>query len=154
MDPGFEQESFTLSFPARETSARDGIQHLAAVLRARGLSEDRAGDVEIALAEAINNVVEHAYEGRMPGQVRVTCCLGGDRLDILIADRGRGFPDGRIPRGESARIDLPVENLPEGGFGWHLIRQLTSDIRYERIDGLNRLSLTFDLPGEPSLSRR
>ncbi|WP_348540063.1 hypothetical protein [Ruegeria sp. HKCCE4148] len=34
--------------------------------------------------------------------------------------------------------------MPEGGFGWFLIHQLTSDIQYERRDGCNRLSLRFN----------
>ncbi|MEY8841894.1 ATP-binding protein [Cribrihabitans sp. XS_ASV171] len=154
MDDGLGQERYTLSFPARETAARVGIQNLATALRSRGLSKECVADVEIALAEAINNIIEHAYAGQAAGRVLVICSLGGDSLDILITDRGRGFPKGRLPQGRPARIAVPAQNLPEGGFGWHLIRQLASEIRYERCDGLNRLSLTFHLTSDPSQPSR
>ncbi|MFC3613132.1 ATP-binding protein [Lutimaribacter marinistellae] len=141
-----ETESFALSFQASEGAARDGIRAVASALRWRGLSGDRAGDVELALAEAINNVVEHAYAGLAPGQVHVTCWLGGGRLDILISDNGHAMPGGRLPEGTAAKLENAIEDLPEGGFGWFLIRQLATEIRYERCSGLNRLSLMFDLP--------
>ncbi len=40
-----------------------GIARLSAGLAERGLPAPKASDVKIALAEAINNLVEHAYAG-------------------------------------------------------------------------------------------
>ena len=49
-------------------------------------------------------------------------------------------PAGRLPDG----ADCALVDLPEGGFGWHLIRTLTRDLAYVRSGGCNRLS--FLLP--------
>ncbi|KUJ85384.1 ATPase [Ruegeria marisrubri] len=140
-----DQDRVELSFPAVEVAASAGLANLSAQLAARGLPQERAGDVKIALAEAINNVVEHAYAGMEPALVQVECRFGPNRLDILISDTGRPLPGARPPDGEPASVDTPLQDLPEGGFGWFLIRQLAKDVRYERRDGSNRLHLRFDL---------
>lgn len=141
-----DRQGFTLNFRATEMEAREGIRAVATQLRQRGLSEDRAGDVEIALAEAINNVVEHAYADIEPGQVRIRCQMRSNKLLIRISDQGRPLPDGQLPKGEPASVDTNLADLPEGGFGWFLIQQLVSEIRYERRQNSNLLSLRFDLP--------
>ena len=143
-----DQDSVELSFPAVDVAASAGIATLTAQLGARGLPQERAGDVKIALAEAINNVVEHAYAGMEPARVQVNCRFGPDRLDVLISDTGRPLPGARPPDGDPAGVDTALQDLPEGGFGWFLIRQLANDVGYERRDGCNRLFLRFDLCGK------
>lgn len=138
-------ETFACSFQATELSARDGIGCVVSKLRDLGVSEARAGEVQIALAEAVNNVVEHAYAGRTPGDVRIRCNLDNDQLWISIWDAGLPLPDNRLPPGSPADVSGPIEDLPEGGFGWFLIRELTSDIQYQRTNGSNELSLCFEV---------
>ncbi len=138
-------ETFACSFQATQLEARDGIGSVVDKLRALGLSETRAGEVQIALAEAVNNVVEHAYADRSPGDIRIRCNLENDQLWINIWDAGVPLPDSKLPLGNPADISGPIEDLPEGGFGWFLIRELTSDIHYQREEGANELSLCFDI---------
>ena len=138
-------ETFACSFQATELDARDGIGCVVEKLRALGMSETRAGEVRIALAEAVNNVVEHPYAGRAPGDVRIRCNLDTAQLWISIWDAGMPLPDNRLPPGNPADVSGPIEDLPEGGFGWFLIRELTSDIQYQRANGSNELSLCFEV---------
>jgi len=60
-------------------------------------------------------------------------------LDCRVLDDGRPMPEGRLPCG---REDWPTarDQLPEGGFGWFLIRTLAMDLCYNRIEGRNRLA--------------
>ena len=37
------------------------------ILARHGLNRDRLGTAELVLAEALNNIAEHAYAGQMPG---------------------------------------------------------------------------------------
>ena len=138
-----------LVFAATEDEASAGIAQLSNCLAARGLPAHKASDVKIALAEAINNVVEHAYAGVTAAQVNVRCRLHQDWLEILIFDTGTPLPGFRVPDGTPAELGTTIEDLPEGGFGWFLIHTLTSAIRYERSEGCNRLSLRFDFPDPP-----
>ncbi len=138
---------FDLSFAATESEASAGIARLSKCLAGQGLPSHKAGDVKIALAEAINNVVEHSYAGITPAKVKVRCRLHRNWLEILISDTGNPLPGFRVPDGVPAPLGSSIEELPEGGFGWFLIHELTSEIRYDRSDDRNRLSLRFDFPG-------
>jgi len=142
-------ESFACSFHATELDARSGIGTVVEKLRVMGVPPTRADEVQIALAEAVNNVVEHAYSGTETGDVRIGCNLETDRLWICISDAGVALPDEKLPPGMPADVSVPQDSLPEGGFGWFLIRELTSDIHYQRSDGNNLLSLCFEINAAP-----
>jgi len=139
------RDKFKMAFCATELEAREAIAAISERLRATDLTRDQADEVEIALAEAINNVVEHAYADSEPGLVRILCSLRRAHLDIRICDTGTPLPQNRLPPGLAANVSVARADLPEGGFGWFLIRELTSDIRYDRCGLINHLSLRFDL---------
>ncbi|EEE38723.1 anti-sigma B factor, putative [Rhodobacteraceae bacterium KLH11] len=139
-----KRDCLDLTFTATEAHASAGIATLSARLAERGLPASKSDDVKIALAEAINNVVEHAYAGVPPSDIQVNCCLCEDRLMIQITDSGNPMPGLHPPKGAPASVDTALQDLPEGGFGWFLIHQLASEIHYERQDGGNLLCLRFD----------
>ncbi len=138
------RDRFNMSFCATDLAAREAVARISERLRKAGLGRNRADEVEIALAEAVNNVVEHAYARSEPGDVRILCSLRSAHLDIRICDTGAPLPQIRLPPGLAADVSVPRADLPEGGFGWFLIRELTSDIRYDRCGLINHLSLRFD----------
>ena len=55
------------------------------------------------------------------------------------------MPDGGPPKGHPAELGVDMQDLPEGGFGWFLIRTLTTDLRYRREAGRNRLSFQMGI---------
>ncbi|WP_291729024.1 ATP-binding protein [Leisingera sp. F5] len=138
-------KTFACSFTATNMDARSGISSIVAQLRSLGVPGARADEVQIALTEAVNNVVEHAYESAPPGDVRILAELYPERLWISIQDAGAPFPRGELPEGKPADVSVPAESLPEGGFGWFLIRELASQVQYERSEGNNNLSLCFEI---------
>lgn len=148
-------QTFACSFTATDMDARAGIAGIVSRLRALGVPGERADEVQIALTEAVNNVVEHAYAGSAPGDVTIDCRLGSDELRVCIQDAGGPYPGGQLPDGKPADINVPQSDLPEGGFGWFLIRELATQIKYERTGGGNNLSLCFELKlsGQPASAR-
>lgn len=102
-----------------------------------GLSDDCRGRAEIVIAEALNNIVEHAYVDEF-GDIEVSIGLDGTELACQIADKGRPMPDSQLPAGLPHQLDGGGD-LPEGGFGWFLIRSLAKDLRYSRLEDENRL---------------
>lgn len=110
------------------------------------LSPEDSGSLELALAEVLNNIVEHAYAGRAPGQVSVSLMLAsaGDALLCRVEDDGHPMPGMALPEGQMQPVAERIEDLAEGGWGWALIRTLTDEIVYERQAGRNRLH--FRLP--------
>lgn len=133
------------SFKANEGTIRDGTTMVMAQLRARGLADRQAGDVELALVEVVNNVVEHGYAGLGGGMVHIDAQLSAAGLDLCVSDFGRPLPGGRVPPMRAVDLDCPPAALPEGGFGWSLIHQLTDALRYERRGTRNTLLMRFFL---------
>ena len=67
--------------------------------------------------------------------------IGDGAEKFRIEDTGRPMPGGETPLGQAANLDVDLEDLPEGGFGWFLIRDLAKDVNYSRADGTNVLDL-------------
>ncbi|MBI1220251.1 MAG: ATP-binding protein [Rhodobacteraceae bacterium] len=94
--------------------------------------------VEIVLAEVLNNVVEHAYRAG-PGRIELRIRPTAEGLICAIADHGLPMPGGMLPQGLLS-TPATTDSLPEGGYGWHLIRMLSQDLCYCRDRGRNCLS--------------
>ncbi len=125
------------------------VRRLLDVVRAEmhdhGVASALSDTTQIILAEVLNNVVEHAY-GFVPGHPMVLSLrFGLDGIACEIRDEGKPMPWGGLPAGIMPMVDREKpEELPEGGFGWALVRDLTCDLRYSREQGCNRL--TFVVP--------
>lgn len=136
---------FSVTFDATELDARRAIGQIVERLETSGLGDDQVGTVQIVLAESVNNVVEHSYAGQNAGQIEVECDVAQDALSIQICDTGTSLIDQGLPAGKPADVSGTRDTLPEGGFGWFLIRALTRDIAYHRENGCNHLVLSFHL---------
>ncbi len=112
--------------------------------RADGLNDDHCGMAEQVIAEALNNVVEHAQAERPGGKIVLETRRNADALECRIMDDGAPMPDDQLPKGELADVSAtPLDDLPEGGFGWFLIRTLTCGLNYRRVGDWNHLSFTI-----------
>lgn len=136
---GFENE--VPSTPEDVRGLLDGVRD---ALAARGRADEASW--EIVLAEVLNNIVEHAYCERPDGRIALSVNFGTDAQHVTIVDQGQAFPDLSLPAGELTSLDVAREDLPEGGFGWFLIRSLTQNLEYVRKDNSNWLS--FSIPYE------
>ncbi len=137
---------FRAAFLAEPNAVRDALR--CAVARfARRITQEDAGTLELALAEVLNNVAEHGYADLPPGPVQLDLKWAGGALHCLVEDEGHPMPGLVLPHGSLQPIAETVEGLAEGGWGWALIRDLTTDIRYVREAGRNRLTFqhSFDV---------
>lgn len=131
-----------MKFRSGPLAVRAALAHILSELDPVGLKSDDLGTVEIVLAEALNNVVEHAYpEGSEAGPIDIDCRTATDGLHIRITDDGREMPGGHLPAGKEADLATELIDLPEGGFGWFLIFQLAQDVHYRRKGRRNVLDL-------------
>ena len=129
-------------------AVREGLRQLFAMAPLCHLSEDARGTSEIVLAEALNNIVEHAY-AEAEGSIEVTLRHHAPDLWCEIADNGLPMPHGTLPAGRPHPID-GFDHLPEGGFGWFLIRTLAQDLEYRRIGDRNLLRFRLSADQGPS----
>ena len=146
--PGGAASAICLGFPAAEREVSRSLRRVRRLLAEMGLGDDGIERAELVLAEALNNVVEHACAQCHGAPVRLDIRHAGGHLDCLIRDRGAPMPGAVPPKGRRADPPVARDALPEGGFGWMLIRSLTDEISYRRDGSCNRLSLRIPVTPE------
>lgn len=110
-----------------------------------GMDMAVAIQMNLAMEEAVVNVMSYAYPADTVGDVTIEAVTIADQLQFTITDSGTPFdPTAK----EDVDTTLSAEERPIGGLGIHLVRQLMDSITYERIDGKNVLTLRkkFDNP--------
>lgn len=122
----------SLTVRANYEEIRQPCERLRHNLRQAGVSEEIAGQCELALQELLTNLVDHAYEGNPNGQIAVR--MAGNRGQIFIQTEDTGLP-AKIKM-EDVHMPDP-EDLAEGGYGMAIIRSLMDDVRYETAQGKN-----------------
>lgn len=145
-------EVLTLRFTAEPMTVRAAVRRAVARF-GRHISVAEAGALELALAEVLNNVVEHAYAGRGDGKVVVEVVRKQGALRCQIRDWGVALPDHVLPASAEYTPAGPGGGLREGGWGCHLVRSLTEDLAYDRTDGENCLSFRLCLDGDSGRSK-
>ncbi|MBW6416122.1 ATP-binding protein [Celeribacter sp. PS-C1] len=140
VSPQSKEHDLRLILPATDAAVRRGLQTIKDGLGPKGLAPDEVASLEIVLAEILNNIVEHAYAGHPEGQIDIRLSQADDGLHCMISDRGKMMPGGEPPLGLKVDLNCDVADLPEGGFGWFLIRELAHELDYTHTDGENKLS--------------
>lgn len=94
--------------------------------------------LNLALEEAVVNVMSYAYPEGQKGDVHIEASCDHDYLTFTIRDSGQPFDP---TQKAAANTTLSLEERPVGGLGIHLVRQLMDKVSYEYIDGQNVLTL-------------
>lgn len=136
-------DSDFLTLRADPESVRGGLARLMAGPLLSRLDEDSQGTVQIVLAEVLNNIAEHAY-AQYAGEIEVSITTVGGVLFCRTEDHGLPMPGGELPGGKLAEA-TELQDLPEGGFGWFLIRSLTQALSYSRQGATNILNFCIDV---------
>jgi len=105
-----------------------------------GFDADGVSAIELALTEALANVILHAYDGRPDREIGLTITIDDSVLRLEVLDDGRPFdPEGYSPP------DLSEPG--RGGYGIMLIETLMDHVaRERRPDGHTCLSLAKRRP--------
>lgn len=107
-----------------------------------GIPHGKIIDVQIVIAEALNNVIEHGFPFERSGHVSIDIDVKNNVIVAKICDNGKEFtPPETKETPLQGEVDL--EDLPEGGFGWLLIREITTSFTFRRVAHENRLVLNF-----------
>lgn len=109
---------------------------------------DLAG-IELALVEAINNTIEHAYHNEPGHPVMVTINLAPDRLSLRVSDRGTPMDPRQLDQvSELAEPDPADPNTwSHRGRGLVLIKSCMETVGYRTDRGLNTLTMSRPLHG-------
>ena len=133
---------FNLSLGGTARNVRDALATCRTRLSTVVFDQTALDQIELVMAETLNNIVEHALTGQSgDNPISMSCTLKGDALSLVFQDSGAPFFGSTLPPTAFERGPTDPKSLPEGGFGWHLIHSLTDSVSYRRCDQLNRLTI-------------
>lgn len=102
------------------------------------LAPDLVFNLTLVMEEAVVNVINYAYPKEEHEKIYVSARLHEGSIIMVIADNGKEFDPTLAPE---ADITLSAEERPIGGLGIFLIRNIMNEVKYERIEGRNILTL-------------
>ena len=97
--------------------------------------------IDVAVEEAYVNVASYAYS---PGTGPVTLKVEKSASEIRITFLDSGVPFNPLEK-EDPDVSLPASERQIGGLGIFLVRQIMSDVKYERNQGRNVLSMKLNI---------
>ncbi len=136
---GQTDSDLRIQFSCALGDIRLGLDWLVGRLSEHGFGADGQQQCKQVVAEILNNVAEHAYAGCPAGAIEMDLAFHQSSACVTIRDFGLPMPGERLPEGRPPALDVRAEDLPEGGFGWFIIRQLSTDLSYVREPGRNVL---------------
>jgi serine/threonine-protein kinase RsbW len=122
---------------ADDASLRGVCDFVEAAAVASGFDERTSHACQLAVCEAVENIVQHGYKGD-PGEIRITAQAAPGTLSVEIVDEAPAFDPTRYPIDPSASL----RHVRVGGRGLLMIRRVMDDVAYERRGRQNILRLT------------
>ena len=95
-------------------------------------------NLNLVLEEAVVNIINYAYPKEEHEKIYLSAKLHNDSIILVLTDTGKEFDPTMVP---DTDITLSADERPIGGLGIFLIRQIMNEVKYERIDGKNVLTL-------------
>ena len=113
-------------------------QFVDEVCEAAGIDMATSMKLNLAIEEAVVNVMNYAYPLGTIGDINIEVQVDNNQLEFIISDTGTPFDPTT-----KAEVDttLSAEERPIGGLGIHLVRNIMDSINYERANGKNILAL-------------
>ena len=109
------------------------------VAREAQLDHEAVFNLNLALEEAVSNVIMYAYPEGTEGIVDIDAMVDGKRISFVITDSGKPFdPTAK----EEVNINTGMAERPIGGLGIHLVRTIMDTVSYERKGENNILTIT------------
>lgn len=115
------------------------------VCEAAGADMSTAMSLNLALEEAVVNVMNYAYPAGTVGDVEIDAQVHDSLMTFTVSDKGTPFDPTCV---KEANTTLSAEDRPIGGLGIHLLRTIMDSISYAYVDGQNKLTMTKQLKKE------
>lgn len=110
----------------------DGLPQVIDFVRqacmAAGMSDDAIFACELATDEACTNIIEHAYDGRDDGLIRVSCWVDAGVFVVQFLDQGATFDPSKV---REPLLTEVLADRPLGGLGMHFMRSLMDEVRFD-----------------------
>ena len=104
----------------------------------RDIDNDITMSLNLAIEEAVVNVMNYAYPEGTVGYVDIDVEADDNYVTFVISDTGKPFDP---TQKDEVNTELSVEDRPIGGLGIHLVRRMMDEISYRYADHRNILTL-------------
>ncbi len=112
-----------LRFPARAGELKRVRDALRERLEGCGCSDKSCADIVLAIDEACQNIIRHAYRGESDQAIELEVERRGDRLVFTLTDEAPAIDPSRVkPR--------DLEDVRPGGLGTHFIRRVMDEVEF------------------------
>ena len=111
---------------------------VGSLAREEQLSEPLTVSLNLALEEAVTNVIMYAYPQGQEGRVGLQAVRRPDALEFTLTDSGKPFDPTAAPEADTS---LGVQERPIGGLGIFLVRKIMDTVAYRRTNGKNILTM-------------
>ena len=128
-----------LSFSSNPRNVNFACISIKNFLSSKNIPSTINHEIELSVAEAVNNIIKHAYKGNTGKLIEVDVSKNDRYVEVVFVDSG-------MPRENLEKPTLnfdpdDIDNLPEGGFGLYLIDTMMDENEYYSQNGKNILRL-------------
>ena len=102
------------------------------------LSPDIVFNLNLVLEEAVVNIINYAYPKEEHESIYLSARMHEGSIVLVLTDTGKEFDPTAAPE---ADVTLSADERQIGGLGIFLIRQIMNEVKYQRIEGKNILTL-------------
>jgi serine/threonine-protein kinase RsbW len=125
-------------YPAKFEFLNEIRDYVAEVARSGGFDGKEIYSIQLAADEAASNIIEHAYEGIVDGQIELACGMQGAKLIITMQDHGKSFDPKNVKK-PNLKADLSERQI--GGLGIYLMYKLMDEVNYKSSGAGNILTM-------------
>ena len=128
-----EQDTVRLDLPCCAKFLQVARLAVTGAASRAGLTIEEIEDLTVAVGEACNNAISHAFDedaiktGR--ARMKLSVCVTEQEVRVEVEDQGRGFDPKRL----KPREDTPVP--ASRGLGLYIMRQFVDELRVESSPG-------------------
>ena len=112
------------------------------------LIEKDVASTELAIVEAANNILKHAYNSEEGHPIQLSISHKGTVLEFLFFDKGAAFEYSKIASPDFSWRN--VNDIPEGGWGVYLINSMMDEVEFNRQGNINILKMIKKIPSAKS----
>lgn len=136
MKETIEKQSLTL--PNDVGAVEQLASFVEEVAERHGVDFSVTMSLNLALEEAVVNVMNYAYPKGSYGEIDITATENEGVLTFTISDAGTPFDPTKVADPDTS---LSAEERPIGGLGIHLVRQIMDEVSYKYENAHNILTL-------------
>jgi len=114
-----------LRFPARAAELKRVREAVRECLEGCACSADSTADMVLAIDEACQNIIRHAYHGDSDNAIELEVERHGDGLVFSLVDQGPAVDPSLVKPRE-------LDDIRPGGLGTHFIRRVMDEVEFCR----------------------